>query len=51
MNALKCRTLATLYTGQWAFFQLPSDLFRTGEFLDKISQIAEETFITTIDKA
>ena len=28
--------------GQWAFFRSPSDLFRTGDFFDKNSQITEK---------
>ena len=31
------------------FFQSPSDLFRTDEFLDKTSQLPEEALIMTID--
>ena len=52
MNALKCRTLTELHAEcrQWTLCQLSSDLFRTGEFFDKASQIAEETLVMTIDK-
>ena len=41
----KCKLI-----GWWAFFKSSSDIFRTGKFFDKASQIAEETLIMTIDE-
>ena len=65
MNVLKCRIL-TIKKHHYEFMHLinneirhgcsflissDSHLFRTGEYLYKTSQIAEETLVMTIDKA
>ena len=51
MNALKCRTLAELHEsvykckliGWWVFFQSPSDLLKTGNFLQNFTDSLRNT--------